>query len=697
MRIFGLFEGERVPLELPEGVPVSEIKERIWKLLNIPEESGNQDKKVIVLTYGGSDLEDSWIFSDLGIRPGVTVKVSLQEEVKPVLFIFCVFDRRTINMYHNMQVGHMTVAELKTFAAKKTGIPVGVFRLVTRDGREMFDAFTLEKYSVDVGHTVHMETWDGWNDFLKLSVMGYTSNVMAHLFSDEAVARYQMKVALFIAAHFGHVDLAVTLLRNGIRPNDPVGDHPARQWCSEDSHIDSMKTPVHEATENGHLGVIRAFVNHDIRCVLVKDGRGLTPISVALRNKFKNIVQFLVTKQWTKFPVGKNQSIPLTIFFSTINWCERAKERVFLMRGPGKSSLKRRPPRGALVSNGVIVDGFSPSQMNAKPKALPREDGKRRNFEVWQMGGDDPELYFRRIQMFDKTLGALKTKRASKWGKMMDKAMLNINPFSVSLDGLSESPVTPSSDNSRLDTLDAGRFKLPPIQARKSLSHQNLGSARASDVFSLAESQSPEPNLRSSPLKNLTKQLPKPKKKALKSALSISVPNIKVDNDSFPTVSKTFLGSRSTFVSAQADGDESKSGVGGSTAEATKMNRGKRRRKIASSMLLSDSNTTNSALPLPVVQYDDTAHPKFYYNSTEGNIVTSTLDLYEKYRGMNSRDYAIHCMTIANSFKEKPWLERVRIALNLTSKTVKKRYWDSSHNNTTLKTHKSTGALTTRS
>ena len=45
------------------------------------------------------------------------------------------------------------------------------------------------------------------------------------------MARYQMKVALFIAAHFGHVDLARAMLRQGVKSDDPTGYHPARMWC----------------------------------------------------------------------------------------------------------------------------------------------------------------------------------------------------------------------------------------------------------------------------------------------------------------------------------------------------------------------------------------------------------------------------------------------------------------------------------
>lgn len=49
-----------------------------------------------------------------------------------------------------------------------------------------------------------------------------------------------MRVALYIAAHYGHVDLAVNLLKCGVKADEPVGDHPKRLWCKDDKsgHID---------------------------------------------------------------------------------------------------------------------------------------------------------------------------------------------------------------------------------------------------------------------------------------------------------------------------------------------------------------------------------------------------------------------------------------------------------------------------
>ncbi|KAK6968209.1 protein ankub1, partial [Biomphalaria glabrata] len=63
---------------------------------------------------------------------------------------------------------------VRSIASMKTGLPIGIFRLVTQDGREMFDGNRLDDYGVDIGHTIMLENWDGWNEYLNLAIMGFT-------------------------------------------------------------------------------------------------------------------------------------------------------------------------------------------------------------------------------------------------------------------------------------------------------------------------------------------------------------------------------------------------------------------------------------------------------------------------------------------------------------------------------------------
>lgn len=85
--------------------------------------------------------------------------------------------KNTIKVYDKMTVGQMTLEEVRSLASRETGLPVGIYRLTTRDGREMFDGHTLEDYHVDLGHTIYLENMDGWNKFLNLAIIGFTQQV----------------------------------------------------------------------------------------------------------------------------------------------------------------------------------------------------------------------------------------------------------------------------------------------------------------------------------------------------------------------------------------------------------------------------------------------------------------------------------------------------------------------------------------
>ncbi|XP_076434899.1 uncharacterized protein LOC143274838 [Babylonia areolata] len=451
MLIFGLHDGERITLDVNVGMTVRDVREMIQILLNISVDQYKHDKKVLVLSWAGSDLQDPWVFSDLGIVPGSTIRVNLKEEVKPVLHIHCSHSQDTISLYDNLVIGHMHLDELRSLVSRKTGLPVGIFRLVTKGGKEMYDGHRLEDYGIDVGHTILLENLDGWNEFLNLAIMGFTPQVVSQISPDENTGRYQMKVALFVAAHYGHVDLARAMLRQGVKASEPVGYPPQRMWCTEDGHMDSRKAAVHQAVEMGQLGVLRLFVNNDITVITAKDGQGLAPLNIALRKKIKNCASFLLTKQWSKVNITKHFALHIGTYTHLRQWCERAKERTFMKYGHAKSSLKRRPfQTGPLVGFGVSVDGFSPSIMTGKSKAqLQREKEKDRKKLVHRQSmpqhhlktaaegpgsgtANDPESYFKHVSAVQnlKSMGdKVKVGRWGRAGRASSKPNITVEPL----------------------------------------------------------------------------------------------------------------------------------------------------------------------------------------------------------------------------------------------------------------------------
>ena len=682
MRIFVTYENDRITIDIPDGGTVQFVKEDIRDKFCIGPDEGpsgaeQQEKKILTLSYAGADLDPRWIFADIGILAGSTIKAVLKDEVKPSVFIYSVFNEEIVPIYEKIDFQTMTVSEFKGIVSRKTGLPVAIFRLIntqTPHGLEMYDCNKLDDYNIALGSTVRMETWDGWNDFLNLCIMGYASHVLAKLYTDEVIAKYQLKVALYIAAHFGHVDLAVSILRTGTRADEPIGEHPLRMWCKGAvEHIDSKKCPVHEASETGQLGILRSFVHNNICNALAKDGNGLTPLNIALRRRQKPCASFLLTKQWSKVSYAKKNSLPLSIFVKMKRWSERSKDKVLMIHGQWKSSIKnprRLPANGALLGHGVMLNGFNTSKMTSKPSMLARQDEeeeRRRKHVDWRLDVDqrnlDPETYF-------KSLGAitsLKLPKLSRWTKAMVRATQDKREKEKakerdreSIAGETDSFVTrdardqmtevPSDDDvfqspdvarrrvprprsnstSRLETT---RLRLPPIKETKkvSMSHHNLTSGE--------KPAGSEMN-------------------ASKSGAYLKT------GSTHPSQAWSSKGS----VSTQSNG-EGATGEGKPEKEKEKEPEGKtpRKKRKSSEVIMAKSRARDGSIPLPMRSIDNNPRP-----FAKGDVNKATLDLFERHRGIKSRDYAIKCMSVANNFKDRPWLQQVHQAMHIAAKGVKK-------------------------
>ena len=67
---------------------------------------------------------------------------------------------------------------------------LGVFRLVSEDGREMFDGHTMYDYGVEMGDTVILEVWDGMADLLNAAIAGLTPKTFNSFSRDEVLCRF---------------------------------------------------------------------------------------------------------------------------------------------------------------------------------------------------------------------------------------------------------------------------------------------------------------------------------------------------------------------------------------------------------------------------------------------------------------------------------------------------------------------------
>ncbi|XP_048751930.1 uncharacterized protein LOC125663665 [Ostrea edulis] len=755
MLVFGLFEGDRVSLDVPIGATVGEVKKMFQTKLNIYiDEMNRKDTKVLVLHYSGADLEESWCFTDLGIPAGATVRVLLKEEIKPALYIFTTYNQETIDIVDkNLNVLTMLVEDLRTVAGNKSGLPVSIFRLVTEEGKELYDGHVLYDYGIDNGSTIRLENWDGWNEFINLCIMGFTPQVLSQITTDEVIGRFQQKVALFIAAHYGCADLARVLIKQGIRADEPIGVHPHKLWCTSQAHIETKKAPIHEATEQGQLIVLRLIVNHDITSVMARDGNDLCALNIALRRSKKPCASFLLTRQWTKVPIGKLGSVTVQTLRSIRLWCEGAKDRAYSKFGPNKSSLKKMKfSGGPLVSHGEpVVDGFTKSPMTGKPRADTKDKDKKKAletfYEVYGLKKEDPEVYFRNMGALEN-FKSLKLRRNTKWGNVFDKSDMAAS-FTKGLFG---HPEQSESDSSEKEMKAVPRVsKSSALKQDTTLTENTVDTSvmtgkllRGGTQTTIHESTGtdnfiPLPHVKGSiPVISENAQEPevKMKKNAAKPAFSSKgLHKVKSDMNDGPTaedhVSKfpneerlkqttklpPIVLNRNRKVSENAVDDsdresssdnkektkdskqkffqtpkmhtslpnlnsleKTKTSLDEPPSSPTETNKtfksdrkNRKRKRITSAALITQAKAAEGAVPLPMISHENQTRPFFYHNGMrEEDVVNPMMDLVTRHQGSTARDRAIKSLTIANSFKEKPWLTQVRMALSLTSQSIKR-------------------------
>ena len=74
----------------------------------------------------------------------------LRDEVKPSLYLYCAYSRRTLPLVDREIQGGTAVSTLRATVLRSTGLPLGVFKLLTQHGVEMHDCNTLRMYGVKV-------------------------------------------------------------------------------------------------------------------------------------------------------------------------------------------------------------------------------------------------------------------------------------------------------------------------------------------------------------------------------------------------------------------------------------------------------------------------------------------------------------------------------------------------------------------
>ncbi|KAM4040176.1 protein ANKUB1 [Anomaloglossus baeobatrachus] len=358
MKVFIAFDGLCEPFDIPGGQTVKKVKQMLKDYFHIQLSDDKQGRRFLELMFAGGVLRDEWVLRDAGITLCSTIKCIVKEEEKPVLYVFNTVTKERVPVMGNIHLFSETVSKLKSLLSVKCGFPVSVFCLRTLEGKEMYDCNTLNDYNLDLGVTLRMDVWNGWKEFLSACVLGHKQNVQRYLSKYETILRFQQRVALYIAAHFGHLELAEWLQTKGVRADVAVGVHPSREWCRDTDHLDIGKCPVHAAAENGQLLLIKSFIARNVLCLDCQNALGQTALKISIHHGHKDCLLYLIMKIWSVVSFPK-VSLPMNIYIKVKKWVYTTQKRVHRLK-------KWAPQFKTRVGDPVVVDGFTESKMTSK-------------------------------------------------------------------------------------------------------------------------------------------------------------------------------------------------------------------------------------------------------------------------------------------------------------------------------------------
>lgn len=191
-------------------------------------------------------------------------------------------------------------------------------------------------------------------------------------------SRFQLRVALFVAAYLGHLDLAGWLLKRGLRAEEPVGVHPYRQWCYQTAHPEAVKCPVHTATEQGHLLILKLFISSCVLNLTCPDTEGRYPLKIAIQCGHMDCVRYLSTKLCSVVSLPY-LALPMNIYLQIKRWVRLGEDRA-----ASKRCQWHRPPLRARVGDTVLVDGFTQPKVLCRPRISETKAFGYVKHEIWQ-------------------------------------------------------------------------------------------------------------------------------------------------------------------------------------------------------------------------------------------------------------------------------------------------------------------------
>uniref|UniRef100_UPI003AAA5399 protein ANKUB1-like n=1 Tax=Centroberyx gerrardi TaxID=166262 RepID=UPI003AAA5399 len=369
MRVFICFEGSWEPFDVPPDQTVGAMKQMVKDYFHVQLSDDKQVHHCLELSYAGAALQDGWALCDVGIAPGSAIPCLIKNVQKPVMHVFNAVTRETLPIMGSVFLLSASVARLKTMVSLQCGLPVSSFRLSTPSGVTLYDCNQLHDYAIEVGTTLRLDTWDGWVEFLHGCFLGHRLTVQSHLSEEKPLMRFQLRVALYLAAFLGHLDLADWLLERGVHAEEPVGVHPYRLWCHQTAHPDAGKCPIHVAAENGQLLILKLFITKNLLALACWDPGGRDPLRIAVQHGHRECVRYLATKLCSVVSLP-NISLPMRTYLQVKHWVRLGQRRA------GSRRCSRAPFRSR-VGDTVLVDGFTQPKMTSKSRRDETKSNRR--------------------------------------------------------------------------------------------------------------------------------------------------------------------------------------------------------------------------------------------------------------------------------------------------------------------------------
>ena len=351
------YETKHFKLDVPPDEDVRWIK----KLLR--EKIGCDTGEKLVLHHGNTELQDNWVLSKLAcsIPSGSVIHCSFCKNKIDIELELEYSGKRHSILEEFYQAN--TVYDLKCEIQYCLGFPISLFTLYFSN-QKMYDTQLLSEFNIYAPATIVLASWKGWNKFLWCATEGRMKQLANCMERDRLVCKYQQRVAMFIAAHHNHVDMASHLLQLGVSCNRPVGVHPSKSWCEllQKPHPE-LVTPIFHAVAKGNLDVVRLFLEDKPDLLLNVNSEAKSLIDIAIMYGHHKCAEYMrMVKLRTRSTQFTKYSYTWKLIVRLIYWRRIASGRI----KPFKLNKHHRKMRlSAFTKRGMFIDGIHDNRMGS--------------------------------------------------------------------------------------------------------------------------------------------------------------------------------------------------------------------------------------------------------------------------------------------------------------------------------------------